>query len=131
MIVDTSAVVAAIYLEKSRDRIVEALNGEPASMGAATLFEAELVICSREGPAGRAMLVRLTAEFEIGETPFDDRQRAAAAHAFLRFGKGRHPAGLNYGDCMSYAAAKVASEPLLCVGDDFVKTDLELVLPPD
>jgi len=68
-------------------------------------------------------------EFEIQEIPFDSLHRKESGSAFLQYGKGRHPAGLNYGDCMTYAVAKLADEPLLCVGDDFAKTDLELVLP--
>ena len=58
---------------------------------------------------------------------FGEAYYAAAVEAWLRFGKGRHPAQLNFGDCMSYAIAKVADQPLLCVGEDFIKTDLELV----
>ncbi len=68
--------------------------------------------------------------FQIEEIDFGAEHRSAAAAAFLRFGKGRHPASLNFGDCLSYAVAKIAAEPLLCIGGDFARTDLDLVLQP-
>lgn len=130
MIIDSSAIIAAIYQELEREHIVSALEvGTVATIGSPTLFETELVLCARRGAAGLAMAHRFVTEFELEEIPFDDRHRSAATAAFLRFGKGRHPAGLNLGDCMTYAIAKLADEPLLCVGDDFAQTDLELVLP--
>jgi ribonuclease VapC len=56
--------------------------------------------------------------------PFDDSHWALALDAYVRFGKGRHPSGLNFGDCLTYATAKLAGQPLLCIGDDFARTDL-------
>lgn len=132
MIVDSSAIVAAIYLEEAREQIVRALElAEMAAIGSPTLFETELVLCAKRGAAGRIMAERFVAEFELGEIPFDDRHRSAASSAFVRFGKGRHPAALNLGDCMTYATASIAEQPLLCVGEEFARTDLNLVLPPD
>lgn len=131
MIVDSSAIVAAIFLERTRERIVSALEvAEVAAIGSPTLFETELVLCARRGAGGRAIAGRFVAEFGLDEIAFDGRHRGAASAAFLQYGKGRHPAGLNLGDCMTYAVAKLAGEPLLCVGTDFAQTDLELVLPP-
>ena len=72
------------------------------------------------------MLSRFVTEASIVVVPFGDAHYSTAVDAWLRFGKGRHPASLNFGDCLSYAMAKVAERPLLCTGDDFVKTDLEL-----
>jgi ribonuclease VapC len=73
---------------------------------------------------GRALLARFREEKEIVVIPFDERHWSLAAEAFIRFGKGRHPAALNYGDCMTYATARRAGAPLLYVGDDFAKTDI-------
>lgn len=86
-----------------------------------------MVMAARFGPAGGSAVRALLSEFTIEESAFTVEHRRAAGEAFLRFGKSRHPARLNYGDCMTYAVAKLAGEPLLCVGDDFAKTDLELV----
>lgn len=129
MILDSSAIVAAIFLENVRERIIDALDvNDRAAIGSPTLFETELVLCARRGPSGRSLAGGFVAEFGLEEIPFDSRHRSTACAAFLRFGKGRHPAALNYGDCMTYAIASVADEPLLCIGGDFAKTDLELVL---
>lgn len=131
MIIDSSAIVAVIFLERAHEQIVSVLeNAESAAIGSATLFETELVLCARRGPAGRAMAMTFVAEFGLDEITFDERHRSAATSAFIRFGKGRHPARLNLADCMTYATARIAGEPLLCVGDDFAKTDIDLVLPP-
>lgn len=131
MIVDTSAIIASIYLERERKPIEDVLDAADARIiGSPTLFEASLVLSAREGPVGERLIERFVEHFELEEIPFDDQHRQAASEAFLRFGKGRHPARLNLGDCMSYAIAKVADAPLLCVGDDFARTDLALVLPP-
>ena len=76
-------------------------------------------------------LALLMARFEIQTLPFESRHWPVAWAAFLRYGKGRHPAGLNFGDCLSYGIAKLSGLLLLCVGDDFRQTDLDLVpLPP-
>ncbi|MDX6651543.1 MAG: ribonuclease VapC [Solirubrobacterales bacterium] len=73
------------------------------------------------------ILARFLQERELIVIPFDQLHWEEAVTAFIRFGKGRHPAGLNFGDCMTYATAQLAAEPLLCVGEDFAKTDLALV----
>lgn len=96
--------------------------------GAPTLFETAIVLIARKGNAGRASLLRFLDENAIAAIHFGERHWAVAADAFARFGKGRHPARLNYGDCMTYATARVAEAPLLCVGDDFARTDLPLAL---
>ena len=96
------------------------------SIGAATLLEAGIVLSSRLGEDARGRLGRLMHEGAIDVLPVTDAHYAVAMGAWLRFGKGRHPAALNYGDCLSYAMAVVANEPLLCVGDDFPQTDCAL-----
>ncbi len=92
------------------------------------MFETAIVLISRQGGAGRTGLLRFLDENRISSIPFDAHHWVVAADAFLRFGKGRHPARLNYGDCMTYATARLASHPLLCIGNDFARTDLQLAL---
>jgi ribonuclease VapC len=125
LILDTSAVVAMIREEKGSDRLVEAMEGAgEVAIGTPTLFEASIVLVGRYGVAGRSMLSRFLEEKEVISIPFDERHWNAAAEAHIRYGKGRHPARLNYGDCMTYATAKVADAPLLYVGNDFSQTDV-------
>ena len=95
------------------------------AIGAPTLFETRMVAVGRFGQAvGRLAVDAFCDEWEVEVVPFDARHSRVAAAAFVRYGKGRHPAGLNYGDCMAYATAQVAGAPLLFVGGDFAKTDV-------
>lgn len=127
MIVDSSAVVAILLRETSSARVKDMLlDAGSAGIGAPTLVETGIVMLRRLGPAGRSLVARATAEFQLETIPFHEGHWPVALDAFARFGKGRHAAGLNFGDCMTYATAALAGEPLLCVGDDFAKTDLEL-----
>ncbi len=97
-----------------------------AGIGTPTLAETGLVLSSRLGRDSRDLVIRLIGEFSIEEVPFGDQHWREAADAYLRFGKGRHKARLNFGDCLTYAVARLANEPLLFVGDDFPETDLDL-----
>jgi ribonuclease VapC len=125
LILDSSAVVAVILGEDGHLRILERIEAAAeVVIGAPTLFETELVITKRLHSRARALVLRFLEENEVIVTPFDGRHWELAAEAFIRFGKGRHPARLNYGDCMTYATARFAAEPLLFVGEDFGKTDL-------
>lgn len=127
MIVDSSALVAILLREKSSERVREALrDAGSAGIGAPTFVETGIVMFRRLGPAGRSLVARSSDEFQLETIPFHEGHWSVALDAFTRFGKGRHPAGLNFGDCLAYATASVAGEPLLCVGDDFAQTDLEL-----
>jgi ribonuclease VapC len=72
----------------------------------------------------RSLLARFLSEASIAIVPFGESHYGAAVDAWLRYGKGRHPAALNFGDCLSYAVARLANEPLLFVGDDFAQTDI-------
>lgn len=85
------------------------------------------MVTSKAGAPARTLVPTFLARYRIDTLPFDDRHWPVAHDAFVRFGKGRHPAALNLGDCFTYAIARVAGEPLLCLGDDFAQTDLELV----
>jgi ribonuclease VapC len=99
--------------------------GEVA-IGAPTLVEATIVLSHRLGPLATSLVERFLGELGVAVLPFDERHWRQAIAANRRFGKGRHPAALNFGDCMAYAAARVAGRPLLATGDDFAKTDLVL-----
>jgi ribonuclease VapC len=91
-----------------------------------------MVLTARFGPRGKTALARFLQENSVQTVAFEEAHAGAALDAYSRFGKGRHPAALNFGDCCTYAVASLTGEPLLCVGDDFARTDLLLVrLAPD
>src|SRR5262245_59074411 len=106
-----------------RDKLTGASH---AGVGAPTLVETSIVLSARLGPAGKTLLARFVQEAEIKVIAFTVEHWTAAADAYVRYGKGRHPAALNFGDCLTYATSKVAGVPLLCKGDDFPATDLVL-----
>jgi ribonuclease VapC len=97
------------------------------AVGAPTLLETGFVLCGRLGEQGPALLNRFVRQRGMLTVPFTADHWPVALEAFLRYGKGRHPARLNFGDCLTYAVAKLAGEPLLCIGNDFAQTDLPLV----
>lgn len=128
MVIDTSAIVAIFLDEPDAPAYGERIVDDPVRLvSAATLVEAAMVIESRFGDAGGAeldlWLHRTGAEIVAVSAEHADQAR----RAWRRYGKGRHPAGLNYGDCFSYALAKLTGEPLLFKGDDFSKTDISPV----
>lgn len=124
MILDTSAVAAVLFEEAGHEKLVEAMEGTELGIGAPTLVEAGMVMVGRFDLHGRALLAQFLEQNRIVVVPFDSRHWTLAAEAFIRYGKGRHAAALNYGDCMTYATARLAGAPLLFVGEDFAKTDL-------
>jgi ribonuclease VapC len=127
VIVDSSALVAITFAEPGHQELIAKLAGAPsAGIGTPTLAETGLVLASRLGRDSRDLVIRLLAEFGIDEIPFGDQHWREAIDAYLRFGRGRHKARLNFGDCLTYAVARLADEPLLFVGDDFPETDLKL-----
>ena len=127
MIIDTSAIVALLVKEPGFEELLEKLAGDQnPAVNAATLTEAGIVMSARIGDDARGLLARFIQEGGIEILPFGDAHYSAAIDAWLRYGKGRHPASLNFGDCLAYAAATLSGEPLLCVGNDFSQTDLEL-----
>ena len=128
MVIDTSAVVAVLLNEANAPRITQAMEtGSPRLFSAANLLEA-IVIESRKGENGGRELDLLIYRADIEIVPLDQDQAEIARIAWRRFGKGRHPAALNYGDCFAYALAKSRRLPLLYQGDDFSQTDIESVL---
>ncbi|MGH9075679.1 MAG: type II toxin-antitoxin system VapC family toxin [Acidimicrobiales bacterium] len=125
MIVDSSALIAVVMQEPGFETLVSTLVGaESTGIGTPTLTETGIVLAARLGSDCQGLLLRLLEEFEIAEVPFGERHWREALRAWSRFGRGRHPANLNFGDCMSYAVARLAGEPLLFVGNDFAATDL-------
>lgn len=129
MVVDTSALYAILVDEPERRRFVEALEAADARrISAATFVEISIVIEARYGAEGVRDLDLLLDRADIDIVPVDEEQAGIARRAFTLFGKGRHPAGLNYGDCFSYALARVSGEPLLFKGADFAQTDVAAAL---
>ena len=128
-VIDSSALTAILFAEPDADRFARSI--ERASMrylSAANRVEVTLVGESRKQESGRADLERLLREAAIEIVPVSIEQAELACGAFRRFGKGRHPAGLNFGDVFAYALAKSLGEPLLFKGEDFAKTDIEPAL---
>lgn len=126
MIVDTSALIALIQHEPEAERVAAALAAaRTPAIGAPTLAETLIVLTARHGAVARTIFDRLRSEINLGVTEYTADHAYAAQRAYARFGRGRHPAGLNFGDCMSYASAQLAHEPLLAIGNDFPQTDLE------
>jgi ribonuclease VapC len=127
VILDSSALVAIVLREPAWEAAHDKLAAaELAAVGAPTLAETGLVLSARLAKDPRAILSRVLHEFRVAIVPFGEPHWLEAVNAYRRYGKGRHEARLNFGDCMSYATAKLAGRPLLCVGGDFAKTDLEL-----
>ncbi|MCB1056308.1 MAG: type II toxin-antitoxin system VapC family toxin [Acidobacteria bacterium] len=128
MVVDTSAVVAILQDEPERRAFHAALEtAVTLSMSVASFVEASMVVGSRFGEPGLRALDLWIAEAGVELVPVDHEQALEARRAFLRFGRGRHPAGLNYGDCFAYALARTRDEALLFKGDDFSRTDVRRV----
>jgi len=127
MVIDTSALVAIMTREPSADRLVTAVEADRTRLvSAATVVEASLVLLGRYGEAGDTQLDRLLRSIGAEVVPVGEEHVVLARDAALRFGRSRHPAALNCGDLFSYALAVVRGEPLLFVGDDFSKTDVEV-----
>jgi len=125
MVIDTSALVAILRAESERRRFLEAMEAADSRRISVAIFvETSIVIDARYGAEGLRDLDRLIAGANIEIVPLDREQGQAARDAFSRFGKGRHRAALNYGDCFSYALAYTLGEPLLCKGNDFIHTDI-------
>ena len=125
MVIDTSALVAILQNEPERRRFDEAIEAaDRRVMWVASFVETSMVIESRYGRDGRRSLDLFLSKARIVLVPVDDEQAYVARDAFRHYGKGRHRAGLNFGDCFAYALAKTFGEPLLCKGSDFSHTDI-------
>lgn len=126
MIVDSSAVVAVLMQEHEGPAFVDALaSTRTAIIGAPGLLEVQMVLLREFPDTVEAELERFLSTFDVTVSTFGPEEYRHAAAAFRRYGKGRHPARLNFGDCMAYAVSKATGEPLLFKGADFTKTDVE------
>lgn len=130
LVVDTSAVVALLKSEPGWEALASRLHAAASRLlSVASWVELSLVIAGRHGDgATLEYLDRFLQAAAIELRPVDEPQARLAREAFLRFGKGRHPAGLNFGDCFGYALARILDAPLLFVGDDFARTDVRPAL---
>ncbi len=128
MVIDTSALVAILLDEPEQELFAAAIAADPVRLvSAACVLETALVIESRRGESGGRELDLLLHRVKATVVPFSDEHAEVARGAWRRFGKGRHPAGLNLCDCCAYALSSVSGEPLLFKGDDFAQTDVAAV----
>jgi ribonuclease VapC len=125
MILDSSAVIAILCRESGFDALVRKIaDARIILIGAPTVAETQLALTVKLGRDSSALVEQFLIEIQAVVTPFGRDHISAFFAAFLRFGKGRHPARLNMGDCFTYATAKVARMPVLCIGGDFALTDI-------
>ena len=128
MIIDSSAILAIFFREGGAEDLLSAIvDADFAGIGSPTAAETGLVLTGRMNHNATGSLLRFFQETGVEIVSFTDLHWQRAIDAYARFGKGRHPAALNFGDCMTYATAALARQPLLCRGEDFRKTDLDLV----
>jgi ribonuclease VapC len=127
MVIDTSPIVAIFFNEPDAGIFLRQIADDPVRLiSAATMVEAAIVIEARLGDAGGAELDLWLHKADIEIVPVSAEHADQARRAWRRYGKGRHPAGLNYGDCFSYALAALSGEPLLFKGSDFLQTDVQV-----
>jgi ribonuclease VapC len=128
MVLDTSALLAILMAEPEAEGFAVAIEHDPIRLiSAGSMLETAIVAESRWGDAGGRELDLFLFKAGISVMPVDGEQVEIARQAFRLFGKGRHPAGLNFGDCFAYALSRVSGQPLLFKGDDFAHTDLDRV----
>jgi len=125
MILDSSAVVAIVCRETGYSALLDQIRAaETLGIGAPTVFEAAMVLTIKLRRDGLAVLNEFLWESGARVISFTDQHASVAFGAYLRYGKGRHKAALNFGDCLSYSIAKVSGQGLLFIGDDFTRTDV-------
>ena len=130
VVVDTSAAVAILTGEPGADELlVQLATADERVMSAGTLLELGIVLEARLGPAGRSVMDRFVRDGGIEIVPVDATHVDRALDGWRRFGKGHHPAALNLGDCFAYALADRVGGAVLCVGDDFAATDVDVLRP--
>lgn len=128
MVIDSSAIVAILLQEPEARALAETIERDPQRfISAANWLESQMVLQGRLGPPGAAMADALFRELRIEIIPLDVRHVHTAMAAWQRYGKGRHAAGLNLGDCCAYATAVLKNQKLLFKGNDFGRTDVESV----
>ena len=124
MVVDSSAIVAIALLEPNWRELSAKVIGSVAIVSAPTLLETHMVLRGRLGDDAAGALNAVLTNLNVQVVSFGQEHLGEACLAYDRYGKGRHSAALNFGDCISYALSKVSGQPLLYVGDDFAQTDL-------
>ena len=126
MVIDTSAIAALVFREPEREQFLETIIRETRLViSAVTLHEASIVVAGKKRDKAAVREVdNFLQQFAIEVAATDAEAARAAREAYFRYGKGYHPAGLNFADCFSYSLAKVRSESLLFKGGDFLKTDI-------
>ena len=130
MIVDTSALLAILFDEADAEGYARALaDADTARPSAGSFVEAAIVVEAQTNASGRGQFDALIRRAGVVIEPFTEEQAHIARQAYTDFGKGRHPAGLNFGDCFAYALARATAEPLLFKGGDFSKADITPALP--
>lgn len=128
MIVDTSAILAILFAEPEAERLLDAIERDALRLvSTMTVLETAIVLEGRHGQGGTAALDSLLASIDATIIPFDEPQLRMARMAATLYGKGRHRAALNFGDCAAYALSRTKGEPLLCKGKDFPLTDVARV----
>ncbi len=130
MVIDSSALIALLLTEPEADAFVATLAGDANRLvSAASYLETAIVLLTRSGPEAQEKLDRLIAELSITIIPFTREQAVLAIAAYREYGKGSgHPASLNFGDCFTYALAKLTAERVLFKGNDFSRTDIDIAL---
>ncbi|SJM93633.1 Ribonuclease VapC [Crenothrix polyspora] len=125
MVVDSSVLIAVLLLESDAEQLLNQLiDADELYLSAVSLVETAMVIEYKKGKSGADKLDELLAELTPTIVEFDQQQAALARMAWREYGKGRHPAKLNFGDCCSYALAKHLNQSLLFKGNDFSQTDI-------
>ncbi|MEM7333402.1 MAG: type II toxin-antitoxin system VapC family toxin [Chloroflexota bacterium] len=127
MILDSSVIIAILLKESGFESVLlKIIESDEVSIGSPTLVECTIVLSARLQKDARTLIMRFLQETNISIVPFTQNHYSVAVSAWLNYGKGRHPAALNFGDCLAYATAKIANQPLLMKGEDFNKTDIIL-----
>ena len=130
VVIDSSAIVAVLHGEPGAEDLIDHLDAAVVRLlSAATLVEASIVVEARNGPAGAHLVDQFVRDALADVVPFDPEHAKRALDGWRRYGKGRHPAALNLGDCFTYGLASMRELPILCVGEDFAATDAEVLSP--
>lgn len=131
MVVDTSAVMAILQREEEAETFAAAIEADPVRLiSAVSVLEAGMLVEARKREAGALELDNFLLRARLDVAAFDAEQAEVARSAFRRFGRGRHRAGLNFGDCAAYALARTRGERLLFKSGDFALTDVGNIAPP-
>jgi ribonuclease VapC len=132
VVIDTSAAVAIVAGESAGGWVAHTLDStERRFMSSGSFVELAIVLTHKLGPVGPTAAEHLVRSLAIQVVDVDARQAGMASRGFVRFGKGRHPASLNFGDCFVYGLAADLRLPVVCLGDDFPQTDLDTISPGD